>query len=46
MEPALESLCKDVRIGKILIQTNEITSEPEVWPLSNTNIKFPFAVSP
>ena len=46
MEPALESLCKDVRIGKILIQTNEITSEPEVRPLSNTNIKFPSAVSP
>ena len=30
MEPALESVCKDVRIGKILIQTNEETSEPEV----------------
>ena len=30
MEPALESLCKDVRIGKILIQTNEVTSEPEL----------------
>ena len=30
MEPALESVCKDIRIGKILIQTNEQTSEPEV----------------
>ena len=30
MEPALESVCKDVRIGKILIQTNEDTDEPEV----------------
>lgn len=30
MEPALESVCKDIRIGKILIQTNEDTSEPEV----------------
>lgn len=30
MEPALESVCKDIRIGKILIQTNEETSEPEV----------------
>ena len=46
MEPALESLCKDVRIGKILIQTNEITSEPEVRPLGNTNIEFPLTVFP
>ena len=30
MEPALESVVKDIRIGKILIQTNEYTSEPEV----------------
>ncbi|CAB4000529.1 uridine-cytidine kinase-like 1, partial [Paramuricea clavata] len=30
MEPALESVCKDVRIGKILIQTNEDTDEPEL----------------
>ncbi|KAL9980499.1 hypothetical protein ACROYT_G009099 [Oculina patagonica] len=30
MEPALESVCKDIRIGKILIQTNEETSEPEL----------------
>ena len=30
MEPALESVVKDIRVGKILIQTNEYTSEPEV----------------
>lgn len=30
MEPALRAVCKDVRIGKILIQTNQDTGEPEV----------------
>ena len=30
MEPALCEVCKDVRLGKILIQTNLITGEPEV----------------
>lgn len=30
MEPALRAVCKDVRIGKILIQTNLDTGEPEV----------------
>ena len=30
MEPALMSVCKDIRIGKILIQTNYETEEPEV----------------
>lgn len=30
LEPALMSVCKDVTIGKILIQTNETTAEPEV----------------
>ena len=34
MEPALRAVCKDVRIGKILIQTNQDTGEPEVLPLS------------
>lgn len=34
MEPALRAVCKDVRIGKILIQTNQDTGEPEVTPLS------------
>ena len=48
MEPALESVVKDIRVGKILIQTNEYTSEPEVgtfhsnymendWELENQN---------
>lgn len=32
MEPALRAVCKDVRIGKILIQTNQDTGEPEVPP--------------
>lgn len=30
MEPALRAVCKDVRIGKILIQTNADSGEPEV----------------
>lgn len=30
MEPALRAVCKDVRIGTILIQTNSNTGEPEV----------------
>ncbi|KAM8754584.1 uridine-cytidine kinase-like 1 isoform 2-T2 [Acanthopagrus schlegelii] len=30
MEPALRAVCKDVRIGKILIQTNQDTGEPEL----------------
>ena len=30
MEPALCEVCKDVRLGKILIQTNLDTGEPEV----------------
>lgn len=32
MEPALRAVCKDVRIGTILIQTNCNTGEPEVGP--------------
>lgn len=28
MEIALREVCKDIRIGKILIQNEEITSEP------------------
>lgn len=35
MEPALRAVCKDVRIGKILIQTNQDTGEPEVHTCSN-----------
>lgn len=34
MEPALRAVCKDVRIGKILIQTNQDTGEPEVHNLA------------
>ena len=37
MEQALESVCKDVRIGKILIQTNEDTNEPEVGEFLKQN---------
>uniref|UniRef100_H2Z972 uridine/cytidine kinase n=1 Tax=Ciona savignyi TaxID=51511 RepID=H2Z972_CIOSA len=34
MEPALFSVTKDIRLGKILIQTNAATEEPEVgWEL-------------
>lgn len=31
MEQALCDVCKDIRIGKILIQTNSETDEPEVY---------------
>uniref|UniRef100_A0A8C6L5W2 Uridine-cytidine kinase n=1 Tax=Nothobranchius furzeri TaxID=105023 RepID=A0A8C6L5W2_NOTFU len=30
MEPALMAVCKDIRLGKILIQTNHDTGEPEL----------------
>ncbi|VEL19621.1 unnamed protein product [Protopolystoma xenopodis] len=30
LEPALCAVCKDVSLGKILIQTNQITQEPEL----------------
>lgn len=30
MEQAVCDVCKDIRIGKILIQTNQQTDEPEV----------------
>ncbi|NWI06043.1 UCKL1 protein, partial [Tichodroma muraria] len=32
MEQALTAVCKDIRLGKILIQTNLDTGEPEVRP--------------
>lgn len=35
MEPALRAVCKDVRIGTILIQTNQLTGEPEVGGLGD-----------
>lgn len=33
MEQAVCDVCKDIRIGKILIQTNQITGEPELYYL-------------
>lgn len=30
MEQAVSDVCKHIRIGKILIQTNQLTGEPEV----------------
>jgi len=35
MEPALRAVWKDVRIGKILIQTNLDSGEPEVTQDNN-----------
>ena len=35
MEPALCDVCNEVSIGKILIQTNNDTGEPEVRSLNN-----------
>lgn len=37
MEQAVCDVCKDIRIGKILIQTNQITGEPEVRFATNNN---------
>ena len=36
MEPALCGVCKDIRLGKILIQTNLDSGEPEVSCLPYT----------
>ncbi|XP_017766177.1 PREDICTED: uridine-cytidine kinase-like 1 isoform X2 [Eufriesea mexicana] len=33
MEQAIRDVCKDIRIGKILIQTNQQTGEPELYYL-------------
>lgn len=33
LEDALKDVCKDVRVGKILIQTNQTTGEPELYYL-------------
>ena len=30
LEPAVQAVCKDIKMGKILIQTNEHSGEPEV----------------
>lgn len=38
MEQAVSEVCKNIRIGKILIQTNQQTGEPEVileWEIKN-----------
>lgn len=40
MEPALRAVCKDVRIGTILIQTNCNTGEPEVRPWAAQDISW------
>lgn len=37
MEQALMAVCKDIRLGKILIQTNHDTGEPEVRVYSHLN---------
>ena len=33
MEAALTEVCKDIRVGKILIQTSRETGEPELYYL-------------
>lgn len=33
MEQAVSEVCKNIRIGKILIQTNQMTGEPELYYL-------------
>lgn len=38
MEQAVCDVCKDIRIGKILIQTNQRTGEPEVSCVGRTRI--------
>ncbi|MED6241874.1 Uridine-cytidine kinase-like 1 [Ataeniobius toweri] len=37
MEQALTAVCKDIRLGKILIQTNHDTGEPEVCLFRRTS---------
>lgn len=41
MEQALCDVLKDVRLGKILIQTNQETFEPEVSYIQPTAVKNP-----
>ncbi|NWS11406.1 UCKL1 protein, partial [Pachyramphus minor] len=38
MEQALTAVCKDIRLGKILIQTNLDTGEPEVSPAAPRHV--------
>jgi hypothetical protein len=40
MEQAVCDVCKDIRIGKILIQTNLCTGEPEVSDLESSVLLF------
>lgn len=44
MEQAVCDVCKDIRIGKILIQTNQTTGEPEVRIKYKFFLNFPLAV--
>ena len=37
LEPAIQLVCKDIKYGKILIQTSEETGEPQVR-LVNINL--------
>lgn len=43
MEQALTAVCKDIRLGKILIQTNLDTGEPEVSPVHLAHGQAPLA---
>lgn len=47
MEQAVSEVCKNIRIGKILIQTNQLTGEPEVsrWTLHHRQILLNFNFS-
>lgn len=40
MEQAISDVCKHIRIGKILIQTNQLTDEPEVTTIHLLVAKF------
>lgn len=44
MEQALMAVCKDIRLGKILIQTNHDTGEPEVAESQTLRPVFPLRV--
>ena len=45
MEPALCAVCKDVSLGKILIQTNLDSGEPEVSQCPTSTVANPRSVS-
>lgn len=46
MEQALTAVCKDIRLGKILIQTNLDTGEPEVSPAAAWHLVTHHGTSP